>query len=219
MTSLSLVAEDEPPTKQSSFQGPSRESDRGSAEAVGTPRQAGHLRHRIARSSGWAKSQRIRGEEALRVRRQRYALIDAGFEMQELDADVGGGILAGAIAFRMFLFLVPFVYVVFTVFGQAAKMANEDPGHLAKTSGITGVLASAIINTSDLSALSQLLLVLGATVALVLTSNNLIKALYVVHWLVWRIPRVKPRGFVPILALIGIGLGLTGFMFLSLIHI
>ena len=129
------------------------------------------------------------------MRRQRYSLIDAGFEIQELDVHVGGGILTGAIAFRMFLFLVPFVYVVFTVFGQAAKTANQDPGQLAKTIGITGVLASAVVNTSDLSALSQVLLVLGATVALVLTSNSLIKALYVVHWLVWRTPASSRVGW------------------------
>jgi uncharacterized BrkB/YihY/UPF0761 family membrane protein len=206
------MVEDERTVEQPSFAAPSGEEDAVSVETAGTRREAGRVRRRIAQGSRWAKAQRSRGEGALRAGRQRSSLIDAGFEIQELDAHVGGGILAGAIAFRMFLFLVPFVYVVFMVFGLAAKTANEDPGQLAKTIGITGVLASAVVNTSDLSAWSQLLLVSGATVALVLTDNSLIKALYVVHWLVWRTSQTKSRGFVPILAVIGIGLGLTGFI-------
>ena len=207
------MTEDEGTTEQSSLQAPSSEVVQ--VETDSNPREVGKLRRFFTGTTRWTKTQRIRGEEALRVRRQRYALVDAGFEIQELDVHVGGGILAGAIAFRMFLFMVPFVYVVFTIFGQAAKTANQDPSQLAKTIGITGVLASAVVNTSDLSALSQVLLVLGATVALVLTSNSLVKALYVVHWLVWRIPRVKPHGLLPIVAPIGIGLGLTSFMVLA----
>jgi hypothetical protein len=42
-------------------------------------------------------------------------LVGAGFDIADLDVHVGGGILAGAVAFRMFLFLVPFVYVCFTL--------------------------------------------------------------------------------------------------------
>ena len=36
--------------------------------------------------------------------------------------------------------------------------------------------------------------------------SSLAKALYVVHWLIWRIPRVMPAGLVPRLALIGVAL-------------
>jgi hypothetical protein len=45
-------------------------------------------------------------------------------------------------------------------------------------------LASAVVSSKDISVLSQFLLVLGATVALVLTANSLVKTLYVVHWLI-----------------------------------
>ena len=137
----------------------------------------------------WVDSERSRVDEALQERRERSAIVAAGFEIQDLDAHVGGGILAGAVAFRMFLFLVPFVYVVFTIVGLSARTTSQDPAHLAKTVGITGVLASAVVNTQDQSAWTQLFLVLGATVALFITAGSLTKALYVVHWLVWRIPR------------------------------
>jgi len=170
------------------------------------------VRGLVERGSTWAEAERGRVEAELRARRQRSAIIDAGFEMQELDVGVGGGILAGAVAFRLFLFLVPFVYIVFTMIGAAAKTSGEDPAHLAKTIGITGVLASAVVSTADLSAWSQVLLLLGALWALVFAARSLVKTLYVVHWLVWRIPRVKPRGTLPALTLIGMAVMLSVFV-------
>jgi len=169
------------------------------------------MRRRMAEGMARARSERDRAEHALRTRRQSSTILDAGFEIQELDVHVGGGILAGAVAFRMFLFLVPFVYIVFTVFDALARAAGDSPSQAAKSVGITGVLASAVVSSSDLSGWSQFFLILGATVVLVLTARNLIKTLYVIHWLIWRIPRIKPRGYLPILVVLGLALSLTMF--------
>jgi uncharacterized BrkB/YihY/UPF0761 family membrane protein len=145
-------------------------------------------------------------QQELNTRRQRSGMVDAGFLVQELDARVGGGILAGALAFRIFLFMVPLVYVAFTVLGTASAATSQDPAQLARDIGITGVLASAVVQAQDHSAWTLAVLVAGATVALFLTAGSLVKALYVVHWLIWRIPRVRPVGLVPRLAVIGLAL-------------
>lgn len=154
----------------------------------------------------WLTSEQIRLQEELQTRRQRSGMVDAGFQVQELDAGVGGGILAGAVAFRLFLFMVPLVYVVFTVLGDASAATSQDPAQLARNIGITGVLASAVVKTQDQSAWTQVVLVLGAAVATLITAGSLMKTLYVVHWLIWRVHRVMPTGLVPRLALIGITL-------------
>ncbi|HEY2309332.1 MAG TPA: YhjD/YihY/BrkB family envelope integrity protein [Streptosporangiaceae bacterium] len=173
----------------------------------------GHAPGRIRRSAGYARqraaSERTRLEEELNARRQRSGLVDAGFLVQELDARVGGGILAGALAFRIFLFMVPFVYVVFTVLGAVSGAISQDPAQLARDIGITGVLASAVVTAQDQSAWTLTVLVAGAAVALFLTAGNLLKALYIVHWLIWRIPRVVPAGVVPRLVLIGFTLAVS----------
>src|SRR5215472_9314729 len=170
----------------------------------------GHARGRIRRSAGQAHQrlgfERARLQEELNTRRHRSGMVDAGFLVQELDARVGGGILAGALAFRIFLFMVPLVYVAFTVLGAASAAANQDPAQLAKDVGITGVLASAVVQAQDHSAWTLAVLVAGGAVALFLTAGSLVKALYVVHWLIWRIPRVMPAGPAPRLALIGVAL-------------
>jgi membrane protein len=167
----------------------------------------GHAPGRIRRSASQARrrleAERIRLQEELNTSRQRSGMVDAGFQLQELDSQVGGGILAGALAFRIFLFMVPFVYVVFTVLGSASGALSQDPAQLARDLGITGVLASAVVKAQDQSAWTLAVLVAGAAVALFLTAGSLLKALYVVHWLIWRVPRVMPTGLVPRLILIG----------------
>ncbi len=161
------------------------------------------------RGRQWALAERDHVDEVLQTRRQRSGFVDAGFRVQDLDSHVGGGILAGAIAFRMFLFLVPFVYVVFTVFGLAARAAHEDPSHLAKTVGVTGLLASAVVNTQERSVWTQLVVVVGAIFALLITARSFTKCLYIVHWLVWHEPRVKPTGVRPMFVVIGLALVMT----------
>lgn len=44
-----------------------------------------------------------------------------------------------------------------------------------------------------------------------LTAGNLMKALYVVHWLIWRVHRVMPAGLLPRLALIGSAIAVSAF--------
>lgn len=133
-------------------------------------------------------------------------MVDTGFLVQELDANVGGGILAGALAFRLFLFMVPFVYVVFTALGAIARAMGQDPAHVSENVGITGILATAVVKIDEQSAWTQAALVFGAIVTLFITSGALMKALYVVHWLIWRMPRIRPAGLAPRLALIGCAL-------------
>src|SRR6516164_1545576 len=169
-----------------------------------------HAPRRIRRSAGQARqrlaSERARLQQELNTRRQRSGAVDAGFLVQELDARVGGGILAGALAFRIFLFMVPVVYVIFTVLGVVSRALGHDPAQLAKDAGITGVLAGTVVKVADQSAWTLAALVVGAVVTMLITAGGLLKALYVVHWLIWRVPRVKPAGLAPMLVLIGLAL-------------
>jgi uncharacterized BrkB/YihY/UPF0761 family membrane protein len=166
-------------------------------------RDSGRIRRFVDHRRRWLTSEQARLQEDLQARRQRSGMVDAGFLVQELDANVGGGILAGALAFRLFLFLVPFVYVVFTVLAAIARAMGKDPAQVSGNVGITGILAHAVVKVDQQSAWTQATLVLGAIVTLFITSGALLKALYVVHWLIWRVHRTMPAGLAPRLALIG----------------
>jgi hypothetical protein len=96
-------------------------------QGAGTGSSGGRIRRWVHGRRTWTTRERSRVEDALVSRRDHSTLIGAGFDIAELDVHVGGGILAGAVAFRLFLFLVPFVYVLFTAVGLASKAANQDP--------------------------------------------------------------------------------------------
>jgi uncharacterized BrkB/YihY/UPF0761 family membrane protein len=182
------------------------EADAAAAAAAPPDRAQGRLGRFVAHRRQWLASEQVRVQAELDTRRQRSGMVDAGFLVQELDARVGGGILAGALAFRLFLFMVPVVYVVFTILGAVSRALGQDPAHLANSAGITGILASTVVKVDQQGAWTQVPLVLGAIVAMFITAGGLLKALYVVHWLIWRVPRSRPAGLGPRLGLIGITL-------------
>jgi len=166
-------------------------------------RAQGRMRRFVARRRQWLASEQIRLQAELETHRRRSGMVDAGFLVQELDARVGGGILAGALAFRIFLFMVPVVYVVFTVLGVASRALGHDPAQLARDAGIAGILAGTVVKVADQGTWTLVTLILGAVVTMFITAGGLLKALYVVHWLIWRVPRVRPAGLGPRMILIG----------------
>jgi uncharacterized BrkB/YihY/UPF0761 family membrane protein len=171
---------------------------------------ASRARDGLARSIG---SRIVVGRRRLGVKieahRRRSTLVDTLFEVQDHDSYVGGGILAGAVAFRLFLFLVPLVYVAVTVLGVSARVASQNPAHMAKSVGISGVLARAIVNSHNLKASTEFVLFAGAVWALLHTARSLTKTLFAVHARVWGLAQAKPKGIKPTLALIGVVLALA----------
>jgi uncharacterized BrkB/YihY/UPF0761 family membrane protein len=97
------------------------------------------------------------------------------------------------VAFRVFLFIVPFVFFFITAFGLAAEASGKPTRELASDAGIAGLLASTITNVSDQSFWSRLTILGISGFALLVGARSLIKVLNAVHLLVWRLPRSRPR--------------------------
>ena len=68
-----------------------------------------------------------RTRAAIEARRADSDSIATAFEAVERDAQTGGGVLAAALAFRLFMFLVPYAFVMVTGFGLASSAAGQDP--------------------------------------------------------------------------------------------
>jgi uncharacterized BrkB/YihY/UPF0761 family membrane protein len=135
--------------------------------------------------------------------RQRFAGVDAVTRAWQHDAEVGGGLLAGALAFRLFLFMVPFTLVSFTVLGSVTGMLDTSPTEMAEAAGVSGVLAKGIFTTTSLTTTHQLVLLGLGTYALVRTARSVIGAIVTAHCLAWRVPRVKMKRLKPALLFIG----------------
>ena len=123
----------------------------------------------------------------------------------ERDTATGGGVLAGAVAFRIFMFMVPFVFLLVGVFGLGSSAADQDPQTLAKKAGITGIVAKSLSSVGDLSLTERILYVVVIGFATFLATRALLKVLRIVHALVWHVRAGKfERPARASLALVGI---------------
>ena len=134
-----------------------------------------------------------RTRDQLEAKRPNSKIIDAALGAFERDVAAGGGVLAGAVAFRVFLFMIPYVFLIVVIFGLGASAASEDPGNLARDAGIGGLAAKAFAGIGDLSTGQRVLSFFVAAFALFLATRALLKVLRIVHALVWRTEPGKPR--------------------------
>jgi uncharacterized BrkB/YihY/UPF0761 family membrane protein len=137
-----------------------------------------------------AEQQRVVGglertRKKLEDSRPRSKFLDTIFGAFESDVAAGGGVLAGAVAFRVFLFLVPYVFLIVAVFGLGASAGDEDPARLARDAGIGGLAAKALGSVGDLSFGERVVSFVVAGFALLLATRALIKVLRIVHALIW----------------------------------
>ena len=139
---------------------------------------------------------KARGEELLtqaEARRPGSAIIDVAFRSYEQDARVAGGILAGAVAFRVFLFVVPFVFFIVAAAGFVAEALGRSAPEMLDEAGISGLLAGTITDIGNQSLWTRLTLLGVSGFALLSGTRSFIKVLVVVHQLVWLLPRTKRR--------------------------
>jgi len=139
-----------------------------------------------------------------RAREHNPALMSV-MEAAQHDAQTGGGLLGAAVAFRTFLFLVPYAFVLVTALGFSDTIVDRSAGQLAHDLGIGGLLFHAIAASTNLSRFNRLVALIGGAVALLWASWALLRALRAAHALIWRVPLTSPRNTLrPILALIGV---------------
>jgi membrane protein len=142
---------------------------------------------RRARTRLWAAALRANGQqlaERAETERGRHRSVDAVFEMVERDGEVGGGIMAGALAYRLFIWLLPLALVAVAGLGFAADAASRSPEEAAESLGIEGLISASITNAAE-SPNRWYALLIGIP-ALLWTTRSLLRVLIGAHRLVWR---------------------------------
>lgn len=138
--------------------------------------------------------------------REEVPAIDAGWETLIRDLDTGGPIISGAVAFRMFLWLLPATLVGVVGFGLLADSASQSPEGLAKSAGIKGIAAGSIASATKSSTQNRWLLIGLGIVALVSATKALVKVLWRSHEMAWRAPERRSPSLIGSVAA---ALGLT----------
>jgi uncharacterized BrkB/YihY/UPF0761 family membrane protein len=155
---------------------------------------------RIRAMRAQAEAARARAEsmrQQVEGQRDRNLGIDIAFTAYEHDRDAGGSLLAGAIAYRMFLWTLPVALVLVGGLGFLSSEDPNDPGKAVRDLGIASVPAQSVNQAVGSSTRAWWLAVIVGLVLLYLASVALVKALWAAHALVWRTPgtriRSKPR--------------------------
>lgn len=116
--------------------------------------------------------------------RERSSLLDTLFEWIERDSEIGGGILSGALAYRLFLFTLPLAFFLVSVLGLASDAANESPKQIARSVGLLGLVTSQVAKTSNGGASAWV--ALTSFCILVYVTRVLLRAVSIVHALAWQ---------------------------------
>jgi uncharacterized BrkB/YihY/UPF0761 family membrane protein len=166
-----------------------RASEPAPAEAAASPKAG-----RIASARAGVTRAQARAQETyqkLEASRATNHLVDTGFHLYERDVGAGGGVLAGALAFRLFVFAIPYVFVVITVFGSVAELQNESGQDAARTAGLTGLIGKAVADAQRQSDGTKVLSILVGVLATVFAARAVVKTLRAVHALAWRVPLTR----------------------------
>jgi uncharacterized BrkB/YihY/UPF0761 family membrane protein len=183
------------------------DAPKSSADAPAEPDKPGRIaRARVQAEARW---------DRVVAARQRVTSVDVAFQVFENDRDKGGGIMAGAVAFRMFVAMVPATLVIVIVLGAVVDVSGENAYELAHQVGLTGIAASTIKTASDASTASTIVTFLLSVLALFLASSSLAKTLRVVNFLLWDLP-MHPlrRSWRAALTVIGLFVGLAALSLL-----
>ncbi len=115
--------------------------------------------------------------------RTRTPVLDASLEMIERDSEVGGGILAGALAYRLFLFFLPLGFFLIAVLGLVASWTGTQPLRVSKDIGIVNLVTNEVADTAERG--SGFWVALVSIVVLAYVTAVLHRAVAVVHALAW----------------------------------
>jgi uncharacterized BrkB/YihY/UPF0761 family membrane protein len=139
--------------------------------------------------------------EALRAS---HSSVDLGLTVVERDSSIGGGLLAGALAYRLFVLLLPTALLLVSGLGLYADAADKSASSVAKEAGLHGLIASEVASTASSRAgwIAFVLMLPAVLYALA----KLYRAVAIAHAIAWygsgRAARTTPRG----IALLGLTL-------------
>jgi uncharacterized BrkB/YihY/UPF0761 family membrane protein len=165
----------------------------------------------LGRLARWIERTRV-----LRTRveaaRTRHLSVEIGFGLVERDSTIGGGLLAGALAYRLFVLLLPTTLLFVSGLGLYADAADTSASKAAKEAGLNGLIASQVASTAS-SGASWIVFVLMVP-AVVYALFKLYRAIAIVHAIAWhgsgRGVRVTARGVGVLGAALLVDIGAAG---------
>ena len=165
---------------------------------------------RLQARVAWARRQRGEALERVEAARQRFPAVRFVFTAADHDRVAGGPLLAGALAFRLFLWLLPAGLVLVGCLGFFAPGSTQQ---LTSEAALGGFAASTIATATRQAHEARWILLATGLIALFSASVTLARTLWVATTLAWQLPLVKlrrpPRAAAMVVGFLGSALGLA----------
>jgi uncharacterized BrkB/YihY/UPF0761 family membrane protein len=144
--------------------------------------------------------------DRIEVLRARHDLVDAALHAADHDRRRAGALLAGGIAFRMFVWLLPAALFTTGIAGLVHTFSPKSPEGIAQSSGLGGVVANTVASASVQSQRATVALIVIGAVLTVSAAMTLVRALRLAFAFAWGLPRARRPGILLDAALFSIGM-------------
>lgn len=159
---------------------------------------------RLARLREQADVATAQGRRLIDETRATVPPVDVGFAAFERDRHIGGFLLAGAIAFRLFVFILPVYLLALVIAGAIFAFDPDSTEGAASSAGMSKYLAGSISDAAETSHKSLWLLIPVTLYAMASAGRSVDRAIAAAHARAWDLatPKRKPHWVV---------LGVLGF--------
>jgi uncharacterized BrkB/YihY/UPF0761 family membrane protein len=152
-----------------------------------------------------------RGTAQAEAARQRWATVDALFATRERDQRAVGSVLAGAIAFRLFVYLLPLFLAVVVIMGIASTLNGDVADDVGGRLGLSRYVADSVATATRESKRSLWILVPLTLWAIYSGGLGTAKVLRSIHALAWEQPIDRMRkGWLHAVVTFGVALAIGG---------
>jgi membrane protein len=136
----------------------------------------------LRRFTAWVeRAQALKGWVA--EARGHSAALDATFKTIERDSRIGGGMLAGALSYRLFVFALPLAFFLVAGLGLVAEAVGVQPNVVVNSVGFAGTVTKQV--ESSAKEASNWWVALTSFFVLVYVTRVLLRAVAIVHALAW----------------------------------
>jgi uncharacterized BrkB/YihY/UPF0761 family membrane protein len=141
-----------------------------------------------------------RANETMATARERIPGIDIGFVAAQRELGLGGALLAGGLAYRLFLWLLPIGLVGAEILGFWVDANEDSVQDAAKEFGIGAAAVASAADAVETNSSNRILLLLTGLIALAWFSLAFVRALQLAYSLAWGVRR--PRLHHPLYAVL-----------------
>jgi len=154
-----------------------------------------------------------KADDTAKAARRKYGAVETAFATYERDKSAVGNVLAGAVAFRLFVYLLPLALAVLTILGIIAGFDPTEPAKLAQHSGVGRTVVDSVATATAASKKSLWLFIPLSLYALYSGGSGVIKVLRAIHAVAWGEPLTKRgRSVAAAFALFGVAVGLLAVL-------